>query len=518
MRLVPDVSADPLVVATAAGEVRGISARGLRLWRGIPYAAAPVGVRRLRSPDPVVPWEGIRAADVFGPVAPQDRNGQFLGPKANVPMDEDCLTINVIAPAGSAPELRPVMVFVHGGAYSVGSAREVPHLGEGLVRQGDVVFVNFNYRLGALGYIDFTSYSTPARQFDSNLGLRDQVAALEWVRDNIRAFGGDPGNVTLFGESAGGNAVTTLMTVPSARGLFARAIAQSSPANAIYPPGITATWAADYVELLSGVVDNLSTDSTTHEDAADLLAGAPAEALVAATTLLQLATPDSRPGTICLSPVIDGEFLPERPLDAFKAGRAHPVPLIIGTNDREGSLFRGRLDILATTPPRIRAIFARTRKKSRKALKAQYPGLPEPRAAADFAGDYAFWFPSIKVAERHSRFAPVHFYRFDVAPRLLRLMGLDATHGLELFALFDRMDGWFGRAMGSLGGRRSFKKTGSRMQRHWVSFARDGSVGSEWPRYTDRRRKTLVFDVADRVELDPRRDRRKAWQDFVPHV
>jgi len=518
MPSVIDVRTDPLVVQTKAGPVRGLAACGLRFWRGIPYAAAPVGVRRLRAPDPVVGWDDVRDATAFGPVAPQDRNGQFLGPKPNVPMDEDCLTINVIAPAAASEAARPVMIFVHGGAYSVGSAREVPHLGEGLVRSGGVVFVNFNYRLGALGYLDFTSYSTPGRRFDSNLGLRDQVAALEWVRDNIAAFGGDSQNVTLFGESAGGNAVTTLMTVPSARGLFARAIAQSSPANAIYPPEITAAWAANYVELLSGVVDNTSTDSTTHEDAAELLAGAPVEALVTATTLLQLETPDSRPGTICLSPVIDGDFLPERPLDAFKAGRAHPVPLIIGTNDREGSLFRGRLDILATTPPRIRAIFARTRKKSRKALKAQYPGLPEPRPAADFGGDYAFWFPSVKVAERHARFARVYFYRFDVAPRLLRLMGLDATHGLELFALFDRMDGWFGRAMGALGGRRSFKATGLRMQRHWIEFARAGAVGAEWPRYTDRRRKTLVFDVADRVEKDPRREKRLAWQEFVPHV
>ena len=513
-----DVRTEHLVVQTATGAVRGLSARGLKFWRGMPYAAAPLGVRRLRAPDPVVPWDGVRDATAFGPVAPQDRNGQFLGPKPNVPMDEDCLTINVIAPAKATSEPLPVMVFVHGGAYSVGSAREVPHLGEGLVRSGDVVFVNFNYRLGALGYLDFTSYSTPARRFDSNLGLRDQVAALEWVRDNIRGFGGDPQNVTLFGESAGANAVTTLMTVPSARGLFARAIAQSSPANAIYAPDLTAAWAATYVEMLSQVVDNTSTDSTSHEDAAELLAGAPIEALVSATTLLQLETPDTRPGTICLSPVIDGDFLPERPLDAFKAGRAHPVPLIIGTNDREGSLFRGRLDILATTPPRIRAIFARTRKKSRKALKAQYPGLPGPRPAADFGGDYAFWFPSVKVAERHARFERVYFYRFDVAPRLLRLMGLDATHGLELFALFDRMDGWFGRAMGLLGGRRAFKKTGRRMQRHWLRFAQDGSVGDDWPKYTSRRRRTLVFDVSDRVEKDPRREKRLAWQEFVPHV
>jgi para-nitrobenzyl esterase len=219
-----------------------------------------------------------------------------------------------------------------------------------------------------------------------------------------------------------------------------------------------------------------------------------------------------------LAPMIDGDFLPERPLDAFKAGRAARVPLIIGTNDREGSLFRGRLDILATTPPRIRAIFAKTRKRSRKALKAQYPGLPARRPAADFGGDYVFWYPTIKVAERHSKFAPVHFYRFDIAPRLLRLTGHDATHGLELFALFDRMDGLFGRGLGVAGGRAAFKRAGMRMQAEWLSFARDGSVSDSWPKYTQRRRRTLIIDRVDRVEEDPRAARRVAWQEFVPHV
>jgi len=501
----------------SGGVVCGVAERGLLHWRGMPYAAAPHGRRRFRAPEPPAAWSEVRDAGGFGPVAPQDRNGQFLGPKPGVPMDEDCLTINVISPSDDIG-LRPVMVFIHGGAYSVGSSREIPRLGEGLVKLGGVVFVSFNYRLGALGYLDFSSYSTAERPMESNLGLRDQVAALEWVASNIREFGGDPDNVTLFGESAGGNAVTTLMTVPTAAGLFARAIAQSPPPNAIYPPDVTARWAATYLELLSEEVDNSSTDSTTSEDAAELLASAPVEAIVATTTRMQLLTPDAEPGTICLSPVIDGDFLPERPLDAFKFGRAHPLPLIIGTNDREGSLFRGRLDILATTPPRIRAIFARTRKKARKALKAEYPGLPDQRAAADFGGDFAFWYPTVKVAERHARFARVYFYRFDIAPRLVRMLGYDATHGLELFALFDRMDGWFGRTMGSLGGRAQFKRVGERMKQHWVRFATDGTVDASWPKYTVRRRRTLIFDSVDRVEADPRKTRREAWQQFVPHV
>jgi para-nitrobenzyl esterase len=498
------------------GVIRGVVRRGLPMWRGIPYAAPPTGERRFRAPGPVVPWRGIRDAAEFGAIAPQDRNGQFRV-RTSAPMSEDCLTLNVIAPERPV-EGAPVMVFIHGGAYSVGSAREIRRQGEGLVRQGGVVFVNLNYRLGALGWLDLSSFSTPEHPIDANLGLRDQIAALTWVRDNVAAFGGDPDRVTLFGESAGGNAVTTLMTVPSARGLFARAIAQSAPSNAIYPPEVTAVWAAEFLELLSERVDDFAIESTSREDAATLLTTASTDALVRATTELQLLMPDRFPGTVALCPVIDGELVPERPLDAFKAGRAHPIPLIIGTNDREGSLFRGRLDILATTPSRIRAIFARTPKRSRRALKAQYPGLPAPRAAADFGGDFAFWYPSVKVAERHARFAPVSMYRFDIAPRLLRVMGFDATHGLELFALFDRMNGVFGRGLGALGGRRAFRRAGTRMQAHWLAFARGESLAPQWPRYTRRRRRTLIIDRVDRIERDPRAERRLAWQDFVPHV
>jgi len=484
------------------------------MWRGIPYAAPPVGDLRFRAPRPAAPWAGEFDASDFGPVAPQDRTGQFTGPPVGIPMDEDCLTINVMAPQQG--RALPVMVWIHGGAYSVGSSRELRFQGEALAREG-VLFVSFNYRLGALGYLDLARFSTPARPIENNLGLRDQVAALEWVRDNIAGFGGDPGQVTLFGESAGANAVTTLLTVPSARGLFARAIAESPPPDAIYTRPLTAEWGQRYVELLSEVVDNSSTDSTSDEDAGELLTGARIDDLVAATTRLQLMTPDEYPGTIALCPVIDGEFLPERPLSAYAEGRAAPVPLLIGTNAREGSLFRGRLDILATTPPRIRAIFARTRKRSRKALKAEYPGLPARRPAADFGGDYAFWYPTVKVAERHARFAPVYFYRFDIAPRLLRLAGYDATHGLEMYALFDLLDGPFGRMITVLGGRRAFRAAGSRMRGHWLAFAR-GEAPQGWPQYTRGKRRTLIIDAVDRVEEDPNRHRRIAWQAFVPHV
>jgi para-nitrobenzyl esterase len=518
-----------LVVETDAGAVRGIRRRGVRMWRGIPYAAGPTGDLRFRAPRPAQAWSDVRDGSRFGPVAPQRRRGQFMGADPRLARSEDCLSLNVTAPDDAtrygatrdsdAPRRgRPVMVFVHGGAYSVGSSGEYPRQGEGLVRRHGVVYVSLNYRLGALGWLDFREYSSPRHPFDCNLGLRDQVAALEWVRRNIGAFGGDPGNVTLFGESAGANSVTTLMTVPTAEGLFARAIAQSSPANAVYLPETTAAWAREYVAILSGLVDDDDLESESRDAAAAMLRAADPMLLADATTALTVRTPDENPGTISLAPVIDGEFLPHRPLDAFRDGLAHRVPLVIGTNDREGSLFEGRISILPSTKPRIRAIFTNTRKKTRKAIKRQYPGLPERRPAADFAGDFTFWFPSVKAAERHSRFAPVYFYRFDAAPRMPRLLGLDATHGLELFALFEKFDTPVGAALTLLGGRRMFREVGRRMQRCWTSFAASDAPGAAWPRYDEVERATLIFDGVDRVELDPRREKRLAWQEFVPHV
>jgi para-nitrobenzyl esterase len=501
----------PLVLDVTGGRIAGVLRNGLRTWRGIPYAAPPVDDLRLRAPRPVIPWRGTWDAAFFGPVAYQSRETQFAG-KLRHPRSEDCLTINVVAPASDAVLRRPVMVFIHGGAYTAGSSREIPRMGDTLVHDGDVVFVNFNYRLGALGFLDFSAFSTPERPFETNLGLRDQVAALQWVRDNISAFGGDPDNVTVFGESAGGNAVTTLLATPAASGLFARAIAESAAPEAIYPSELTRRWADNYLQLLRTVLGDTETDAAT------LLTTATAESLVRASTMLQRTTPDATPGTIAFSPVIDGEYLPERPVDAIAAGRAHPVPLIIGTNAREGSLFRGKLDILANTKPRIRAVFAKTEREARARLFATYRALPPRQSAADFAGDYSFWFPSVRLAEGHARFAPVHFYRFDIAPRALQVAGFDATHGLELFAIFDLTDTPIARAAGVLGGRTAFKRTGARMRQRWLDFARSGNPGTDWPTYSTDVRSTLIIDTDDRVEVDPRGDRRTAWQAFVPHV
>ena len=562
-----------LGVRVTGGVIRGVRENGTLAWRGIPYAAPPIGPLRFRAPQPVEPWHGVLDCTRYGKVAPQIHKGQFRGAPPTVPSGEDCLTINVHCPA--VPYRKrlgmPVMVFIHGGGYSTGGSADFTGQGNEFVRSGRVIYVSFNYRLGALGYLDFRRYATPDRPIDANLGLRDQVAALQWVRHNIRAFGGNPYSVTLCGESAGANSVVSLMATPSAQGLFARAIAQSPPADAAYAADLTATWAEEFIDDLravrarpapvvpvlssraarhpgheasgsGGLVDLVRSAvpkaaalppaarprevGALHADSPGPVAGTltPLELLTTSTAgdltlaclALQIRTPNAYPGTFCLAPVVDGDFLPERPLDAFRSGRAHPVPLIIGTNDREGSIFRGRADVLPQTSGRIHAMFKQAPELAHPAMRAAYPDLPGQRAASDFGGDYAFWFPSVRTAELHSRRARVHFYRFDNAPRLMHLLGLDATHGIELYALFSPVRTPTTRTATVLGGREPFASAGERMRRHWLHFACTGTVDATWPAYDESDRLTLIIDKVDPIEADPRGDRRAAWNDFRP--
>lgn len=490
-------------IKTTAGVVRGVVEGDLVAWRGIPYAATTAGDGRLRAPRPPEPWTGVRDASRFGPVPPQARNNAMLGAGRRTPMGEDCLSVNVLRPVVEAAAPRPVMVWIYGGAFSAGSSAATLYGGKKLVRAGDVVHVTFNYRLGVLGYLDFTRYATPARPVESNLGLRDQVAALTWVRDNITAFGGDPDNVTLFGGSAGAISVTTLMATPAARGLFARAISESSAVEAVYSPHRTAGWAAD----LAGIIGAGSAD------ALDAVLRADADALVTAGATLDDWVNERTPGTICFCPVADGDYLPVHPIDAFDAGTTHPVPLLMGTNDREGTLFARAGHVLPTSPALIDRMFAVTDPGARARILAAYPRYPATPSAVDIGGDVTFWWPTVRAADGHSAVNPTWVYRYDFAPRLLRMIRFDATHGTELAAVFGA--GRFSRLLTALGGRRELAEITRRVQEHWISFARTGAPAEGWPRYDPADRRTLVIDLADRVECDPRRARRQAWTGYA---
>jgi para-nitrobenzyl esterase len=489
-------------VRTADGVVRGLAGRRVLRWRSLPYAAAPVGELRLRAPQPVRPWSGVREAVEFGSVAPQHKIGARIGPRRVLPIGEDCLTLNVTAPPTPSDTPRPVLVFVHGGGYTFGTGALTLYSGARLALRGDVIVVSINYRLGALGYLDFSEFSTAARPFDSNLGLRDQVAALEWVRRNIAAFGGDPDNVTVFGESAGGHAVVSLLATPAAAGLFHRAIAQSAPAD----------WVLNTVESRTFARRVLDKLGVAPENAATALSEVPAEELRHAMERALGKVLRQQPGSFPIAPVVDGDFLPRPPLEALAEGSAHPVPLIIGTNRDEATLFKRFDPSLPTTPDQLRQALARCGDDYENRIVAAYPGYPKPRVAVRIGGDFVFWRPSIAAAQGHSRHAPTYMYRLDYAPPAARLAGLHATHALDLIPVFGAVDTVLGRSLCPTGGYRQFLAVQNEFQENWLAFARTGKPLPSWPEYTEIRRATRIIDAPARVEVDPDNAKRIAWE------
>ncbi|MER2133106.1 MAG: carboxylesterase/lipase family protein [Arthrobacter sp.] len=494
-----------LTVQTTEGPVRGRQTGSARVWRGIPYAQPPVGEKRLRLPLPPERRKEVLEAVSFGPWAPQRTRRLVPGAESKTAMSEDCLTLNIAAPAAPADAPLPVLVFIHGGAFTSGSAAMDLIDGTGLAAAGNMLFVSMNYRLGALGFLDFRAYSTSRRIFDVNVGLADQMAALEWVHRNIAAFGGDPENVTLFGESAGAASALTLMCVPAAAGLFHRTFLQSPAPGAAYGPELASEWAGEFLGLLG----------TGPGGAAETLSGLPASALVKAQEeLSRRITHETHPGALCPSPVVDGSFLPLHPLDAFEKGRAHKVPMVIGTMENEGSLFSKFNDILPASPQRIERMFELTDPASRDRVAAAYPGYPHRRQAVELGADAVFWHPSVQAAQAHATHAPTWTYRFDYAPRAARTTGLGATHGMDLLGMFGTYNTRTGRMLLSMGNRRTAMNVGHRFQSALLRFARSGAPGPMWPNYDPTSRRTKIFDRYDRIELDPRAARRRAWNGY----
>ncbi|KIQ15963.1 carboxylesterase/lipase family protein [Rhodococcus sp. MEB064] len=492
-------------ITTSDGRVRGFVRRGIAQWRGIPYAQPPVGPLRLRAPQPLSPWEGVRDATSWGDAAVQDTARSPIGPVRGQASSEDCLTLNVCAPATPSATPRAVMVFIHGGAYTLGTSATSMYSGTSLVRRGDIVYVSLNYRLGALGYLDFRQFSTPERTFDSNLGLRDQIAALQWVQRNIAAFGGDPDNVTIFGESAGGNAVTTLTSIPATTGLFHRAISQSSAPGMVATSDRSATWGAEFVRLLGA----------TPATAADTLATADTGALLKAAKRLGGKVLRETPGLIPFGPSVDGDLVPEAPLEAYRSGAAQAVPMIIGSNEHEGTLFPKWLDALPTDAARIDRLFADTDPSAKDRILAQYPGYPKGLSAIDFGGDFTFWRPSLEIADAHTEYAPTYVYRYDYSPRLFDLLKLYATHGSELFAVFGVYRSRVGKFFSLLGDRGGAARVTDEVQRQWLAFATTGAPESDWGRYELPTRATRIFDATTRMENDPLGARRAAWDGYT---
>ncbi len=481
-------------IATKYGMLRGQVHDGVASFLGIPYAASPTGALRFQAPAPPEPWNGTRDAIAYGPTPPKpDYPAPFdtIFAEPNI-AGEDWLNLNVWTPDPDSSGL-PVMVWIHGGAFANGNSAIPLYDGHPFARDG-VVLVSINYRLGIDGFALLGD--APA-----NRGLLDQIAALEWVRDNISSFGGDPANVTIFGESAGAMSVITLLAMPTAEGLFARAIAQSGAAQAAAVPADAALVTAE----LGRVLGTAATASS--------LAQVDLQALIAAQATVRdalAASPDpARFGasivasTMPFIPVIDGDSLPEHPLAAIAAGRGSSVPLIIGTNSDEFRTFLVPSGMAALVTDQVLASMAGAVGATPDVIaiyRSNRPGASPGDLLAALLTDRFFLLPALAVAEARGQ-AATYFYEFA-----WRHPVVGAGHGLDVPFVFDNL-----AAEGAelVAGPDAPQDLAQEMHASWARFASAGDPG--WAAY-DPGRLVRVFDAGGgSVSSDPRSGERTAW-------
>jgi len=484
------------VVTTTAGAVRGRAGEGCVAFLGVPYAAPPTGSSRWQPPVPRAAWDGVLDATEHGPAPWQPREGplEALVPGMDPPtIGDDALSINVWAPAPDQASC-PVLVWVHGGGFSLGAGSLPVYDGARLAAEHEVVVVTFNYRLGALGFLVLDDPSCTA-----NVGLLDQVGALEWVRDNITGFGGDPGNVTVFGESAGAGSVLSLLSMPSASGLFHRAIVQSGATDLLLDRQ-GASVVADAFAVAAGVEPGDIEALRSLPGAAVVTAQATAAAALFATV-----------GTMPFHPCVDGHVLPTTWLEAAEQ-RTDPVPLIIGTTRDEMALFAGFDPTAAELDDeRLARRLAKLGVDPADAIDAyRVSGVVDPPGIwSRVQTDTRMWMPAQRIAEAHAAHAPVFVYRFD---RPAANPALGACHGVDIpfpFGTTD-VDGW-DEFLGDPPGAARLSAT---IQSLWTSFARDGVPAApdvEWPAFTPSRRSTLILDDHITVVDDPDAGIRALW-------
>jgi para-nitrobenzyl esterase len=500
------------IARTGQGRVKGREKEGILLFAGIPYTSPPTGEARFRPPRPHPGWPGVRSAERFGKVAPQLPSplGGFLDP-LNLDWSEDCLTLNVATPALD-DAARPVMVWIHGGGFLTGTSATPWYNGASFVRRGGVVVVSINYRLGALGFLHLGALSKEHASSGNN-GILDQIAALEWVRDNIRAFGGDPENVTIFGESAGGMSVGTLLGTPAAQGLYRRAIAQSGACHTSLSPATAARVSELFCERAGG---------------ADLeaLLRLPVEKILEAqtATLAHLMRHPSElddgrglPLGLAFQPVVDGVLLPKAPIQAVREGNAAGIPVLTGTNLDEQQLF------LIANPPKLDRAQLLERlarlfgdgERAHGVYASDRPGASEDDLYSAVLSDRIFRIPAIRLAEAQSGHeAKTYLYLFTWRSRAFGGR-LGACHALEIPFVFNNL---------TRGGVEAFIGQGDlpsqlaeAMHDAWIAFAHGGDPNQggtpPWPTFETSRRATMEFGDRIGVLHDPHGAERQLWED-----
>ena len=492
--LAVDTATGADVVEIDSGWIEGeadVRYPGVRVYLGIPYAAPPVGDRRWRPPEPVQPWSGIRPCTAFGPSCPQPPS--ILRPVPG-PYDEDCLYLNVWTPADQSTDRLPVMVWIHGGGFTIGSANQDLYHGAALAAEG-VVVVTINYRLGPFGFLAHPRLSAESPEgISGNYGLLDQVAALQWVQRNITAFGGDPGNVTIFGESAGSVSVACLLVSPLSKGLFHRAILQSGTADGVRTP-CTAEQGDSMEDVGLAVAERLGLGADA--GAAALRAVAPDDLLAAADAKVGLFGKGTK-----FWPCVDGHVLPAPPGELFAAGAFHDVPIMIGSNADEGSIFQKK-QLRIQRPRGYRFLLRRAFGDRGDEVEAMFPIGPDEDVAEQVnrvVTISCFTAPTRRLARQlaNGRTHSTYRYYFTRACPAAVAKGVGAAHGVEIPYVF-------GTGMRGLGFVAEDDRLSQMMRRTWVRFAATGDPNGgdlpAWPVYAADDETCMVF--GDTVQAGP---------------
>lgn len=489
------------VVTTRSGPIRGVAEGDLAVFRGVPYAAPPVGPLRWRPAQPHPGWSGILDASAYGPGSPQAvREGdRVLGGHGSPPFDEDCLTLNVWTP-GTDDARRPVLVWIHGGAFISGSGAMPHYSGETFARDGDLVVVNLNYRLGPLGLLHFAPDGAAAEPGSGNVWLTDQLAALRWVQDNIAAFGGDPGNVTVAGQSAGALSTAALAGHAGDGGLFRRAILQSIPlAMPLATPAEARDRTAAYLEIV-GAKD------------VDELREVPWPGLVEATAGLLAATAEWGHWTAPFMPVLDGSTAPRQPVENLLAGPGADIDVLIGWTGEESAFAFALGETYASATReqvlrRVRDGFGDDAEAAYAAYEAARPGARPVDVLIDLTTDEAFKRPTLAFAEARAALGrPVWVYEFAF-PTPAHDGRLGAPHCLDLPFVFDNFDDWAHAPF--LAGMDTRIRDGlaRAVHRAWISFVRTGDPNHpavpRWDRYDGNSPGILRFDAVT-TSVSPR--------------
>jgi carboxylesterase 2/para-nitrobenzyl esterase len=470
-------------------------------FKGIPYAQPPFGANHLQPPKPVAPWQGVRDALTFGPKSPQvayppgiaEALAELVGP------GEDCLTLNIWTPDPSKAGL-PVMVWIPGGMFEFHATGATAFYDGSRFARDGVVCVTIGYRVGAEGFLYLGDGI-------ANLGLLDQIAALEWVRENIAAFGGDPGKVTIFGESAGAMSVATLLTMPRANGLFRRAVVQSGNTPIVNS-------APTALRIARRLAEKLGVPATRAA-----IAAASSERVLQAQAQMReelLTRPDPAFwGEVMLSylpwaPTVDGETIPQPPIVAIRAGVAADIDLLVGSNTEETRLFLlpdGTMDRFTDQALAAMAAAYGLPAEGLSAYRAAYPGASPGELYSAMQTDWYWRIPAVRMADAHAAKARSATYMYEFAWRSPQMGGrLGAAHSVEIPFVFDTL----GLRTEPMVGPNPPQPLADAMHRAWVAFAARGDCG--WPRYDAARRQTMRFDTDCRVVDNPLARELALWQ------